>query len=53
VPNDDDRRDSDPVVPIRRGGRLPEGEALYRGGVIVSLAVFAIGVISISAEGAE
>ena len=32
---------------VRRGeGRVPDGDALYRGGVIVSVIVVAIGVMS-------
>lgn len=46
VPRDTERGDSD-VPGVRRGeGRVPEGDALYRGGVIVSFADFAMGVIS-------
>jgi hypothetical protein len=49
VPTETERGESDFAAPIRGDGRLPEGDALYRGGVIVSLAVFAMGVISVSA----
>ena len=32
---------------VRRGdGRVPDGDALYRGGVMVSMIVVAMGVIS-------
>ena len=47
VPNETDRGDSC-LDGVRRGdGRLlPDGDALYRGGVIASMIVVAIGVIS-------
>ena len=49
VPRDTERGDSDflPAVGNRLGDeREPLGDALYRGGVIVSLGVLAIGVMS-------
>jgi hypothetical protein len=46
VPKDTERGDAD-VDGARRGdGRLPDGDALYRGGVIVSVKDVAIGVMS-------
>ena len=46
VPKDTDRGEVD-VDDVRWGeGRLPDGDALYRGGVIVSVNVVAMGVMS-------
>jgi hypothetical protein len=48
VPKDTDRGEPEWDGVMRGDWRLPDGDALYRGGVIVSLAVAAIGVMSTS-----
>jgi hypothetical protein len=47
VPSDTDRGDSAREGVSRGDGLVPDGEALYRGGVIVSFTVVAMGVMSI------
>jgi hypothetical protein len=50
VPNETERGDSARDGVSRGDGLVPEGEALYRGGVIVSFIVVAMGVISIISQ---
>jgi hypothetical protein len=46
VPKDTERGDVDVDGAVRGEGRLPDGDALYRGGVMVSVEEVAMGVMS-------